>query len=711
MSNTSSLNEDTDATELEDFKQVNFPQNKAEYVDSALSSTGFFQIDPDAEPLKVGSVINKRFELTLEIGEGGMGAVYKAIDRVSQEAEARNYYVAVKVLKPELSSNKQLFQLLHREFERTKRLVHKNIIDVRDFDRDRELGCIYMTMEYLTGQTLSKLIKQSAPYTLQSVWSIIDGIGQGLSFAHKNNIVHRDIKPGNVFITDEGIPKILDFGIASKINEQENDHTKISGHNLGGLTVTYASPEMLKDFEPDPSDDIYAFGCVIYELLTGKKFYNQKITEPEPIKGLTHRQMQALTKSLASTRNKRTKSIDELLEGLKPSKKSNDVFTLFKSKYIAIGSAVMTIAGVFVFLFINQSGDTKPSLNVVQSSVINIQSMRDDSGMSDNDFYTNDNQPEFFGEADKEAEITISLTNSTQKIAEKTMTTSSKGAWSMNQKDAEPLKDGTYTLTVSMIQGEEKFIKEQIITIDTISPEISISTINLESVVNKKDILIKDNRILLSGTAESGATVTATLQNVLTNTNLLERSIIAANSAWSLDASDIELPSGKYKLTVSAKDNAANEVLVADKFIIIEKNGTTTETVTSASSVINTYQSSIKLRLPKSNYRIGNNLMFYYSVSKPMYVQAVHRDMKGEVTVLSPNTAQLKPNIEYQFPPKNAKFLFKVQGPAGSDSITLIGNEKPIPSKTKILNADGRISAEIQNEDFFSTQLNYDVLQ
>jgi serine/threonine protein kinase len=707
VSDKFNLNND-DATELEDSKETHLPQNKAESIDSALSSTGIFQLDPNAIPLKVGSVINKRFELTLEIGEGGMGSVYQAIDRVSQEAEARNYYVAVKVLKPELSSNKQLFQLLHREFERTKRLVHKNIIDVHDFDRDLELGCIYMTMEYLTGQTLSRLIKQSAPYTLQSVWSIIDGIGQALSFAHKNNIVHRDIKPGNVFITNDGIAKILDFGISSKINEQENDHTKISGHNLGGLTVTYASPEMLKNFEPDPSDDIYAFGCVIYELLTGKKFYNQKITEPEPIKGLTHRQMQALTKSLASTRNKRTKSIDELLEELKPSKKSTQVFALLKNKYIAIGSAVITIAGVSVFLLANQSNDKKPSPKIAPSSVINIQSMRDDSGTSDNDFYTNDNQPAFFGKANKDTNVTISLTDENGKqIAEKTMTTGNKGEWSMNQNDAEAIQDGHYKLTVSTIQENETFIKEQIITIDTLAPEISVDKINQESVVNQRDFSITDSKFLFSGTTESGAMVKVTLRNELTNAIVLEKSIMTIDYSWQLDAGDTELPSGKYKLTVIASDSAGNENTTIDKNIIVKNNSN--KTISEPIPAPENQQPPIKLRLSKSSYRIGDKLLFYFKVSEPLYIKAVHRDMKGEVTALSPATSQLKPNVEYQFPPKNAKFTLKIQGPVGTDSITLIGHKKPILDKIKILNEDGTIAPEIQTEDFFSTQVNYDI--
>ena len=225
--------------------------------------------------LNIGSVIKDTFELVAILGEGGMGTVYKALNKVWAEVEARDPYVAIKVLKPELSANKKLVRSLYSDFDRTKMLANcQNIIKVHGFDRDGPH--VYMTMEYLSGQTLGDYLNHTA-MNLAQAWFIIEGIGNALAYAHENNIVHRDIKPGNIIITDNGIVKVLDFGIASKINETEGDETKFGGHELGALTVAYASPEMQRDYPPDARDDIYAFACVIYEVLTGKQFYKQKI--------------------------------------------------------------------------------------------------------------------------------------------------------------------------------------------------------------------------------------------------------------------------------------------------------------------------------------------------------------------------------------------------------------------------------------------------
>ncbi|MEY3761037.1 MAG: hypothetical protein RIR39_2528 [Pseudomonadota bacterium] len=310
--------------------------------------------------LALGSLVKNTYELVAVLGEGGMGTVYKALNKVWEEVEARDPYVAIKVLKPELSANKQLVRSLYSDFDRTKMLANcPNIIKVHGFDRD---GLhVYMTMEYLTGQTLGDYLNH-VPQNLTQAWFIIEGIGNALAYAHKNNIVHRDIKPGNIMLTDDGIVKVLDFGIASKINENEGDETKFGGHELGALTVAYASPEMQRDYPPDARDDIYAFACVIYEVLTGKQFYKQKIHKAAPINGLNSRQMEALNKALAFERDQRTPSISELLEKLKPVKTP-------WVKLIASGVGVIIVSGLVFWVFNKTESPTKLTQNPVSQVV------------------------------------------------------------------------------------------------------------------------------------------------------------------------------------------------------------------------------------------------------------------------------------------------------------------------------------------------------
>ncbi|NOT84796.1 MAG: protein kinase [Methylococcaceae bacterium] len=297
---------------------------------SGYSDEGSF----DHIQLEVGSIIKNTFELVAFLGEGGMGTVFKALNKVWEEVDARDPYVAIKVLKPELSANKQLVRSLYSDFDRTKMLANCfNIIKVYGFDRDGPH--VYMTMEYLSGQTLDEYCNHE-PIAFAQAWFIIEGIGKALAYAHNKNIVHRDIKPRNIIITKDNVVKVLDFGIASKINENEGDETKFGGHELGALTVAYASPEMQRDFPPDARDDIYAFACVIYEVLTGKQFYKQKIHKAAPIQGLNSRQMGILNKSLAFERDKRTSSIQELLDKLRPVKTP-------WGKYLGIAGAFCSI--------------------------------------------------------------------------------------------------------------------------------------------------------------------------------------------------------------------------------------------------------------------------------------------------------------------------------------------------------------------------------
>ena len=289
--------------------------------------------DPDAvrvggaaakKPLGVGSVLNGRFVLESRLGRGGMGVVYKALDQRRKGAE-HSPYVALKVLREDFKTHPESLNALQRESHEAQRLSHPNIVNVFDFDRDGET--YFMTMELLQGEPLSNLFSRQHPDPLpkDEAFRIIRGLGQGLMFAHDHNVVHLDFKPGNVFLTESGGVKILDFGIAQVTNApgQTEFTLGISDSNsLNAMTPAYASCERLEGAGPDPRDDVYALACVAYELLAGAHPFakksaldarKEKLT-PHRINGLNRKQWRAMVNALAFERSQRTMTVGHFLD-------------------------------------------------------------------------------------------------------------------------------------------------------------------------------------------------------------------------------------------------------------------------------------------------------------------------------------------------------------------------------------------------------------
>ncbi len=278
-----------------------------------------------------GSVLKGRFRLEQVIGQGGMGAVYKAVDLLKVEARDRNPYIAVKLLVGDFKEHPEAFIALQRESAKAQRLAHPNIATVYDFDRDGET--VYMTMELMIGAELAKYIKKLPVGGLPVVEAnrIIEQLCAGLQYAHARGLVHSDFKPGNAFLLEDGTVKLLDFGIAraSKTKgDAEGESTVFDPGQLGALTPAYATIEMFEGMDPDPRDDLYALACVSYELYTGKHPFNkmsavkakEKGLKPAPVAKLTKRQNRALLKGLALNRDDRIASVEEFWEGLRPRK-------------------------------------------------------------------------------------------------------------------------------------------------------------------------------------------------------------------------------------------------------------------------------------------------------------------------------------------------------------------------------------------------------
>ncbi|GAB7521983.1 serine/threonine protein kinase [Paraburkholderia sp. 2C] len=271
-----------------------------------------------------GDTLNNRFVLEECLGIGGMGTVYKALDLRKLEASDRKPYVAIKVLNVQFRGNPKSLIALQREARKAQVLAHRNIVTVYDFDRDGAI--VYLTMEYLSGKPLSQILRTPDFHGMPvgAALPIVRGMSAALAYAHERGFVHCDFKPANVFLTEHGEVKVIDFGIARVFqrSEEESDVTVFDPGSLGALTPAYASPEMLEHLEPDPRDDIYALGCITYELLTGRHpFERMSATQaraahqqPQRPEQLSTRQWRALRAALSFDRATRMPTVARFVE-------------------------------------------------------------------------------------------------------------------------------------------------------------------------------------------------------------------------------------------------------------------------------------------------------------------------------------------------------------------------------------------------------------
>ena len=210
--------------------------------------------------LSKGQKINDRYEIIKTIGEGGMANVYLADDKILERK------VAIKVLRGDLSSDEKFIRRFKREALSVSNLSHPNIVEV--YDVGEEDGNYYIVMEYIEGKTLKQLLQKRGALTLTEVIDIMSQLTDGLSHAHEAYIIHRDIKPQNIMIEDNGLIKITDFGIAMALNS-----TQLTQTNSVMGSVHYLPPEQAQGKGSTIKSDIYSLGILMYELLTGSVPY------------------------------------------------------------------------------------------------------------------------------------------------------------------------------------------------------------------------------------------------------------------------------------------------------------------------------------------------------------------------------------------------------------------------------------------------------
>ncbi len=328
-------------------------------------------------------ILGERYELGAMIGTGGMADVYLAQD------VRLNRQVAIKILRSDLARDPSFVTRFNKEALSVAALNHPGIVSVYDSGKeDSPSGAMpYIVMEYVEGKTLREIVNKGERFALNRAVEIAEGILIALQYSHKNGIIHRDIKPGNIMITDNGDVKVMDFGIARAL--ADTGTTMTSTWNIIG-TAQYLSPEQATGTQADARSDLYSVGCLLYELLAGRPpftgdtpvaiAYQHVSASLTPITEIQESLDPALNAffsiALAKDANERYQSANAMLKDLKKLIKGEGITTQIpkqlrnekaRSKVAALSIAlVLLVGGVSYFIFNpNQSAVTRVLPNVV----------------------------------------------------------------------------------------------------------------------------------------------------------------------------------------------------------------------------------------------------------------------------------------------------------------------------------------------------------
>ena len=248
----------------------------------------------------IGRVISGRYVIQAIVGTGGMAVVYRAFDK------KKNRIVAIKVLRPEFESDEEFVRRFSREAEAASKVSHENIVNMLDVGTDGDLR--YIVMEYVDGQTLKDMIRQQGFLNPDTAIRMTIRILAAVDHAHRNGIVHRDIKPQNILVDADGHVKVADFGIA-RLKAAQTTRVDSDGQGISALgSVHYFSPEQARGEVADEKSDLYSVGVVMYEMLTGQVPFDGETSVSVALK-----HVHEAPKSMREHRANISKALDEVV--------------------------------------------------------------------------------------------------------------------------------------------------------------------------------------------------------------------------------------------------------------------------------------------------------------------------------------------------------------------------------------------------------------
>jgi serine/threonine protein kinase/tetratricopeptide (TPR) repeat protein len=329
--------------------------------------------------LTTGSTFANRYQIIEELGKGGMGKVYKAFDTKIKEK------IALKLIKPEIASDKETIERFSNELRFARKIRHKNVCQM--FDLGEAEGTHFITMEYVPGEDLKNMIRMSKSMSVGAAVNIARQICGGLAEAHRLGVVHRDLKPGNIMIDREGDVRIMDFGVARTLKEKG-----VTGAGVIIGTPEYMSPEQVEGKEIDQQSDLYSLGIMLYEMVAGRRPFEGDTALSIALKHKTEipknpRELNAqvsedlsllILKCLEKDKRKRYQSADEVLkeltqvekgvptaekaipQGIPLSSREITVKLNLKKIFLPAMIVVAVAAAIVAFLLLRKSG---PSLN------------------------------------------------------------------------------------------------------------------------------------------------------------------------------------------------------------------------------------------------------------------------------------------------------------------------------------------------------------